>query len=190
MHEAGQAPGARHRIGGPRRLQSSVFHSGRASAREAGPPCLALAPSGSALPTPSLPCTRGHDMRLGRASAGGRRGRVSATSGAMATNGRSHSCQLFVVCLLSRSWEATADGNCGQAGEGGDWKGRKYPREVTLGCPDGAAITGITCDARARAHTHTPRVSPCTHSHSLTRLCETGSRPTGCRLGSAVDPIR
>lgn len=40
----------------------------------------------------------------------------------------------------------SADGlsNCGQAGEGGDWKGRKYPREVTLGCPDGAAITGIT----------------------------------------------
>ena len=56
----------------------------------------------------------------------------------LSSDGKSKS---HVVASVVIPWEAVADvgGNCGQAGEGGDWKGRKYPREVSLGCPDGAA---------------------------------------------------
>ncbi len=74
--------------------------------------------------------------------------RVAGVSGEMAAHGGGCAgrLQALVVASALFSWEAAADvhGNCGQAGEGGDWKGRKYPRQVTLGCPDGAAITGVT----------------------------------------------
>jgi len=51
---------------------------------------------------------------------------------------------LLAVAVIPQQATGDSHNNCGQAGEGGDWRGRKYPTTVTLGCPDGAAISDIT----------------------------------------------